>query len=577
MKVIFPRQYISGLITEAILTLSRQNNDPALLRVVFDVDYKEGNAFGDYASNAAFGIAKIIKIPPIQAAEKLKAIIEAEVAENIERIEIAGGGFLNFFFRKDYFADSLKILSELSPKNYADPKKEKVIVEYSSPNVAKPMHVGHLRNTILGNALANLYEFRGHKVIRWNHIGDWGTQFGKLIVAYKKWGDKNKVEQNPIEELLNLYIRFHKELEHNPHLEKEGQEEFKKLENGDKENKNLLAWFLKESIKEFDRLYKLLGIKKFDKEIGESFYSSLIPKLIAELKENKLMEQSEGAWIVRLDAFKLPPALIQKTDGSTLYMTREVASLKYRIKKFNPSKILYVVGNEQSLHFEQLFAVARLLGIKSEIGEHVKYELILGPDGKKFSTREGNIVTAQEIINQAIEASEKIVNEKRGDLSEKERKDIAREIGINSLKYYMLKEGRMTPITFNTQTMLSLNGNSAPYLNYAYARLSNILSKAGHIGRGDAYSLEQPELSLIKKMLAFDDVLIKSIQNSSLHPITDYLFELANQANRLYESTPILKDPIEKRKSSRLKLIKEVCRIMKLGFEITGIHTLSKI
>ena len=577
MKVIFPRQYISGLITEAILTLSRQNNGPALLRVVFDVDYKEGNAFGDYASNAAFGIAKIMKISPLQAAEKLKAIIEAEVAENIERIEIAGGGFLNFFFRKDYFADSLKILSELSPKNYADPKKEKVIVEYSSPNVAKPMHVGHLRNTILGNALANLYEFRGHKVIRWNHIGDWGTQFGKLIVAYKKWGDKNKVEQNPIEELLNLYIRFHKELENNPHLEKEGQEEFKKLENGDKENKNLLAWFLKESIKEFDRLYKLLGIKKFDKEIGESFYSSLIPKLIAELKENKLMEQSEGAWIVRLDAFKLPPALIQKTDGSTLYMTREVASLKYRIKKFNPSKILYVVGNEQSLHFEQLFAVARLLGIKSEIGEHVKYELILGPDGKKFSTREGNIVTAQEIINQAIEASEKIVNEKRGDLSEKERKDIAREIGINSLKYYMLKEGRMTPITFNTQTMLSLNGNSAPYLNYAYARLSNILSKAGHIGRGDAYSLEQPELSLIKKMLAFDDVLIKSIQNSSLHPITDYLFELANQANRFYESTPILKDPIEKRKNSRLKLIKEVCRIMKLGFEITGIHTLSKI
>lgn len=577
MRVIFPRQYIVELITKAIQTLSRQINDSNLLRVDFDVDYKEGEAFGDYASNAAFGISKITKMPPLQAAEKLKVIIEAEIADNIERIEIAGGGFLNFFFRKDFFADNLRAISKLSPKNYADPEKKKIIVEYSSPNVAKPMHVGHLRNTILGNALANLYEFKGHKVIRWNHLGDWGTQFGKLIAAYKKWGDKKKIEQNPIKELLDLYVRFHKELDHNPHLEKEGRDEFKKLENGDKENENLLAWFLKESIKEFNRLYKLLGVKKFDKEIGESYYSPFLPKLIEELKKNKFIEQSEGAWIIRLDAFKLPPALIQKTDGATLYMTREVASLKYRVKKINPSKILYVVGNEQSLHFEQLFAIARLLGIKPDIGEHVKYELILGPDGKKLSTREGNIVTAQEIIDQAIEASKKIVEEKRKDLPIKEREIIAREIGINSLKYFMLKESRMTAIIFNIQAMLSLNGNSAPYLNYAYARLSSILSKAGRIGKGDAYSLEQPELNLIKKLLAFDDSLAKAMQNSSINPITDYLFELAIQANRFYETTPILTDAMEKRKNSRLQLIKEICQIMEFGFKITGIQTLPKI
>ncbi len=577
MKVVFPRQYVSGLISGAIQALAHQTKDPSLLRVVFDVDYKEGDKFGDYASNAAFGVAKIMEIPPLQAAEKLKAIIEAEIAENIERIEIAGGGFLNFFFRKDYFAKNLDLLSKLSPKNYADPERKKIIIEYSSPNVAKPMHIGHLRNTVLGNALANLYKFIGYKVVRWNHLGDWGTQFGKLIVAYKKWGHKEKVEKNPIEELLNLYVRFHKELEHNSNLEKEGQEEFKKLENGDKENKNLLAWFLKESLKEFNRLYKLLGIKKFDKEIGESYYSPLIPKLIEELDKNKLLEKSEGALIVRLDAFKLPPALIQKTDGSTLYMTREVASLKYRVKKLNPSKILYVVGNEQSLHFEQLFAIARLLGIKPDIGEHIKYELVLGPDGKKFSTREGNIITAQEIISQAIEESQKIVEEKRKDLSTKEKNEIAREIGINSLKYYMLKDGRMTPIVFNAQAMLSLNGNSAPYLNYAYARFSSILSKAGRIGKGDAYSLENQELNLIKKVLAFDDALIKSKQNSSLHSLADYLFELATQANRFYESTPILTDAMEKRKDSRLQLIKGICRIMEMGFEIMGIQTLPKI
>jgi arginyl-tRNA synthetase len=577
MKLLFPRKYIEEIINNALKTLWEETKDPLILKVSFDIDYKENQNFGDYASNVAFSVAKILKSNPKDIAQKIKAIIESKLPLNLEKIDVAGNGFLNFYFRKEYFAESLKPLSKISKREFKTKERKKIIVEYSSPNVAKPMHVGHLRNTILGNAIANLYEFEGNKVIRWNHIGDWGTQFGKLITAYKKWGNKEKIEKNPIEELLALYVGFHKESENNPQLEEEAKQEFKKLEDGDKENKKLLLWFLKESLKEFNRLYKLLGIKKFDKEIGESFYSPFIPKLIEELKENKLVEESDGALIVRLDAFKLPPAIIQKSDGATLYMTRELASLKYRVLKFKPDKILYVVGNEQTLHFQQLLAIARLMGMPQEIGEHVKYELVLGPDGKKFSTREGNIITAQEIIDQAILAAKKIVDEKRTDLSEKEREEIAFGIGINALKYFMLKESRTTPIVFDTESMLSLNGNSAPYLNYTYARLLSILSKAKRIGSFDPYLLNTQELLLIKKMLAIEDAINKAIRYLSLHPITDYLFELATAANSYYQSTQILSEPIEKRRNAQLTLISAICKIIELGFEITGIQAIKRI
>jgi len=577
MAFIFPKEYIKNLIQNAIKTLLQENKNLSDFKIDFDVEYKERSNFGDYASNVAFLISKELKAAPFKIAEKIKAIIESFLPEHIERIEIEGGGFLNFFFKKDYFTENLKILPKISQKNFAQSKKEKVIIEYSSPNVAKPMHIGHLRNTILGNALANLFEFLGYKVIRWNHIGDWGTQFGKLIASYKRWGNKEKIRQNPIDELLALYVKFHQELKNNPDLEKEGQEEFKKLENGDRENKKILDWFLKESLKEFNQLYKLLGIKKFDKEIGESFYSPLIYKLIKELKEKNLLEESQGALIIRLDKFNLPPALIQKTDGATLYMTRELASLKYRIEKYKPSKILYVVGNEQSLHFQQLFAIAQLMGINPEIGEHVKYELVLGSEGKKFSTRQGNMVRAKEVIDKAIAAAQKIVDQKRQDLSRKEREKIAQSIGINALKYYMLKESRMAQIVFNLDAMLSLNGNSAPYLNYTYARFSSILSKTKKTGKANFNLLKMQEIGLIKKMFAFQDSLEKAWQSLSPHPIASYLFELANKANKFYESTPILAESLEGRKNALIILVSAICKIMELGFEIIGIQVLDKI
>jgi arginyl-tRNA synthetase len=258
-------------------------------------------------------------------------------------------------------------------------------------------------------------------------------------------------------------------------------------------------------------------------------------------------------------------------------MTRELASLKYRIEKYKPSKILYVVGNEQSLHFQQLFAIAQLMGINPEIGEHVKYELVLGSEGKKFSTRQGNMVRAKEVIDKAIAAAQKIVDQKRQDLSRKEREKIAQNIGINALKYYMLKESRMAQIVFNPDAMLSLNGNSAPYLNYTYARFSSILSKTKKAGKANFNLLKLQEIELIKKMFAFQDSLEKAWQNLSPHPIASYLFELANKANKFYESTPILAESLEDRKNALIILVSAICKIMELGFEIIGIQVLDKI
>jgi arginyl-tRNA synthetase len=577
MAVIFPKRYVNLLILEAIKKFAADKSFTGdVSNIPFSVEYKDIAEFGDCSSNVAFSLAKIFGQPPKEIAESIKAITEAELPTIIKKIEIAGAGFLNFYFTEEYFSASLKNLSSLSKKDFSDGKKKEIIVEYSSPNVAKPMHVGLLRNTILGNALANLYEFTGQKVVRWNHLGDWGTQFGKLIVAYKKWGQKSEIEKNPVNQLLALYVKFHKETEADPELDKEAQEEFKKLENGDKENKKLLNWFLNVSLKEFHRIYKLLGIK-FDKEIGESFYAPMTDEVIKELKEMKLLEQSEGAWIVRLDAFNLPPALIQKSDGATLYLTREIASMKYRLSKIKPEKILYVVGNEQSLHFQQLFAISRLMGFQPGLFEHVKYELILGPDGKKLSTREGTAVTAQEIIDEIVKASKKIVDEKRTDIEAKEREHIAQAIGLNSLKYFMLRDGRMTDIVFDIKSILALNGNSAPYLNYAYARLSKILSKAGRIKKADTSLVEPKDISLIKKLLEFDDVLSRAKTESAPNYICEYIFDLANKSSGYYESTPILTDENSGRKNARLLLIKEINHVMKMGLDILGIETPERI
>ena len=532
---------------------------------------------GDYAVNIAFSLAKELKKPPQEVAQILAESINFIKPPEINEVR-AADGYVNFFLSLDFLRTELNNINKNRSKFGRSDigRGKRVIVEYSQPNIAKQMHIGHLRTTALGDALANIYETLGYKVVRWNYLGDWGTQFGKLLTAYKLWGNKKELEINPIPVLNELYVRFHQELKEHLELERRGQEEFSKLERGDKENRKLWEWFKKLSLKEFEKIYGLLGIR-FDTLIGESFFEKELGPLVTELRERGIAEAgNEGAIIIKLDAFKLPPALIQKADGASLYLTRDIAALKYRLTKYKPDKILYVVGNEQALHFQQLSAVAEILGLLKP--EHVKYGLVLGEDKKKMSTREGEAIPLTEVIKKAVNLARDVVAKKNPALSEKERAQIASTVAIGALKYEMLKDNRNSDIVFSWDKMLDFTGNSAPYLQYTYARLSSILKKAGRTGRADLGQLsEEPEIAIIKMLLDFPDTIAESARTNLTSNLALFLYGLANLANRFYETTPVIKDDNAPRRNARLKLIETSASILKTGLGFLGINVLDRI
>ena len=562
--MISPQQYLENLVKKAARKLTAKLPH-------FEMESKNISRFGDYSSNVAFSLAKILKKSPIEIARKIKSDLEEN--RYLDKIEIAGGGFINFFFKKDFWLEMFKNpLAKINPG-----KGKKVIIDYSSPNIAKPMHVGHLRATLIGDFLARLYKFLDFKVIGWNHLGDWGTQFGMLIAGYKKWGDKKKINKEPIRELLEIYVRFNREIKNDPRLLKQAQEEFAKLERQDKENKKILNWFLRVSLKEFNQLYKKLGILPFSVVKGESEYEKQLIPLINDLKNKGVAILSQGAYIIPLEKYSLPPALVQKSDGATLYLTREVASLIYRVKKYQPDEILYVIGSQQNLHLKQLFAIAQIAGLSGKAKlRHVSFGWVLGPNGKKLATREGEIIEAQKIVDQIINTARKIVSQKRKDLSKKEKEKIARIVGLGGLKYNFLKDGRNSDIVFDPKKALSLQGNSAPYLQYTYVRLKSILAKT-KTGKGDFSLFEDKDIKIIKKLTAFEDVLENCLKDSSSHHLAEYLFGLANLANNFYETTPILKDKNIKRRNARLALIKAAAGNLETGLELMGIETLNRI
>lgn len=536
-------------------------------------------AHGDYNTPLALMLSKTIKESPLKLAELISQEIQKQQNKIISKIEILSPGHLNFFLEKSAFQKELKNL--IKPSAFLKKKggsKKTVIIDYSSPNIAKPMHVGHLRSTIIGEALANLYDFCGYKVIRWNYLGDWGTQFGKLITAYKLWGNKKEVEKNPIETLLSLYQKFHREAKTNPDLEPLAQKEFKKLERGDKENRKLWSWFKKESLKDFRKIYKLLRVK-FDVIEGESDLEKSFLPLIEDFKKRGLIQKSEGALIINLDKFKLPPALIQKSDEATLYLTRDLASLIYRIKKYHPVKILYVVGNEQDLHFKQLFALAEILGLtsKTEV-EHIKFGLILDENKKKFSTREGELITLQEVIEKALEKALKIIKEKHPSWLIQKQKSLAQTIALGALKFNSLKNFRAADIVFDWEQMLDFKGDNSVYLQYTYARFNKILLKAKKIGLGEAKLLNQElEINLIKQLLDFPSNIQRSAFEYSPHLLANYLLSLADLANNYYEKVPVLKEENQKRRNAQLLLIKAITLTLKKELVILGIETPEEI
>ncbi len=571
-----PKSYLYTIMHDAMHTLCIARFPQYITdsdSLSFEVEAKQIASFGDYSSNAAFALARIVKEHPSELAQLLAQTIREKNDPALERVEIAGGGFLNFFLTPSFLYTTLSRMQIVAQRPI---KSKRVIIEFSSPNVAKPMHVGHLRATILGDFLSRLYTHQGYTVIAWNHLGDWGTQFGKLLVAYKRWGHKDIVEKNPIAELLTLYILFHDKVKEDPSLEDAAREEFKKLEMGDVQNRALWKWIVTVSLDEFKKTYALLNIS-FTHIVGESFYEPLLAPFLEKLQAEGIAQQSEGAWIIPLQQEGLPPALIAKSDGATLYMTRDIVSLSYRIKKEHPIKILYVVGNEQQLHFKQLFALNTLLHITDIPLEHVGFGAVLDTTGKKFATREGRIVSAQDLIDQVIAAARAVVSEKQQHIAAQKKERIATTVGIGSLKYNLLKDNRTSDIIFDPQRMLSLGGNSFSYVQYTYARLARILKKTTRIVRGRPNSLDERDWDMIKIILQFDDALTVCMDTSSAHQLTDYLFLLANKINAFYEVTPVLSDDNAGRKAARLYVLRKAAHVLATGLELLGTTPLDQI
>jgi len=556
----------------------------------FSVEYPRQREFGDYASNIAMVLGRVLSRNPMDIAVEIRNRISAEKEgkELFSKVVAAKPGFVNFVVSDEYLrnnlAQILKRKDRFGSSNVG--KGQTVVIDYSAPNVAKPMHVGHLRSTVIGQALYNIYKFLGYRVIGDNHIGDWGTQFGKLIYAYKYWGDRKKIKCDPIAEMARLYVKFHKEAETNKELEELARRETKKLQEKDRENIKIWKFLVRESLKEFNKIYKTLNVK-FDYVLGESFYDDMLEDVVRECLQRKIASQSEGAIVINLERYNLPPFLIRKKDGAYLYATTDLATVKYRKEKFNPDKILYVVSNEQTLHFQQLFASLELLGWNNHIEfQHVKFGMVLGEDGKKFSTRRGELVPLEKIIKKSIEMARKVVEGKNPSLSNKEKKRIARVVGIGAIKYNDLSQNRLTDITFDWDKMLSFDGNSAPYLQYTYARVSSLSENFYKLYRLERFNpFDKPDFSLLKEkeekdiareLIKFPEVVERAAEENFPHLIALYLYELASLYNNFYNSFPVLKS--EKRLAkARVYLSKAVSIVIKNGLGLLGIDVLERI
>ena len=569
----FLKNKVKELVKEA-LKQTYQNID--LEKV--EVEYPASQEHGDYSSNIALKLSKDLGGNPREIAEKIKeAINESEL---IEKVDIAGPGFLNFFISKESLNQELsKVLSE--KENYGSlslGNNENIIVEYSSPNIAKPLGVHHLLSTIIGQSLYNIYKSCGFNSISINHIGDWGTQFGKLTYAYKTWGSKEEIEKDPIPELLKLYVKFHDESEKDPSIENNGREEFKKLEEGDSENKEIWQWFVDLSLKEIEETYKKLGGIHFDHIVGESFYEDKMGAILEDgKKKNIIVEGEQGAYVVHFDDEKTPTVPVQKKDGATLYMTRDLATLKYRIENFKPQKILYIVDTAQKLHFRQLFNIAEMLGFYNNQAEHVVFGRMSMKD-TKMSTRKGNIVLLKEVLDEAIIRAKKIIKEKDSDLSDIE--NISYHVGVGAVKYSILSQNRISDIVFDWDNMLSLDGNSAPYLLYTYARARSILRK-NKIERTETsnidFEIDEKAMNLLRKLPKFSEQIAKAAETNKPNIIANYLYSLAQDFNSLYNSVSILGEENHNKKTFLLNLVDASSQVIKNALSLLCIEVVEEM
>ena len=532
-------------------------------------------------SFSVFEAAKTSAANPKEFAAKIAESINNSKNEFIERAETAGP-YVNLFLNKNKVyllavTQTIK-LEEKYGRSGANAGKVAVI-DYSGPNIAKPIGVGHLRSTVIGQALANIYEATGYSVVKDNHLGDWGTQFGKLVYAYRRWGDKKKIAENPIKELNELYIKFHEEAEKNPEIEDKAREIFQKMEKGDKKLLRLWTNFRKISIAEFKKVYERLGIK-FDTYIGESYFAGETDKIVEECLEKKLAkEDKETGAIVVEDLDGLPSFLLRKKDDSGLYITRDLAALIFRTEVFKPDEIIYVVGDEQSLHFRQLFALARALGyIDGAKVKHIGFGLVLS-DGEKMSTRKGTLIELENLIKQSVEKSKEILRQKNKDLGEKEIEEISEIVGLGAVIYNDLRQSRQKNISFDWKRMLDFEGGSAVYLQYTVARINSIIKKLDNPRTvlGKPVFEKESEFALARKMMFFPLIILEAQKHDSPHIIATYMEELAQLFNHFYNEVSIIGTEDAKLRSSRIALIKSVATVIKNGLSLLGVKTTEKI
>ena len=538
---------------EVAQALKSKIEDLTLEEIVELIEIPPNSDMGDYAF-PCFKLAKVFRKAPNMIASDLAENIAAE--GTISKVEPAGG-YVNFFVNKSQLAKTVinDVLTKGKKYGHSDLGKDKtVVIDFSSPNIAKPFHIGHIRTTVIGNALYKIYDSQGYETVRVNHLGDYGTQFGKLIVAFKLWGSKEAVEANPIPELLKLYIQFHDEAEKHPEMEDEARAWFTKLENGDKEAKELWQWFRDESLKEFARVYDLLDIE-FDSYNGESFYSDKMDRVIDIIKDKGLLEESQGTNIVDLEAYNMPPALITKNDGSTLYMTRDLAAALYRKENYNFEKCIYVVGSQQSLHFQQLFKVLELVGFEwAKDMIHVPFGMVALEEGT-MSTRIGRVVFLEDVLRQAIEKTKETMLEKNPNAQNVE--EIAKQVGVGAVVFQELSNSRIKDYTFSWERTLSFEGETGPYVQYTHARCCSVLRKANEEVSTDIdYNLisDADSAEVLKLIASFNKQILVALRKNEPHIVTRFVLDLAQAFNKFYHENPILVEDAELRKA-RIALV----------------------
>ena len=536
------------------------------------LEQPKSSDLGDIAF-PAFSLAKVERKAPQAIAADIAEKIDQSAFEKV----VATGPYVNFFLDKSKISDQvIKSVIEAGA-DYGQQDEghgQNITIDLSSPNIAKPFSVGHLRSTVIGDALSNIFRKMGYNTIKINHLGDWGKQFGLLMVAYKKWGSKEAVEANPIDELLKLYVRINAEIENDPELDEEGRKWFKKLEDGDPEATELWQWFRDESLVEFNRIYKLLGVE-FDSLNGEAFYNDKMDEAVQILEDKGLLKESKGASIVEFDDVNLPPAMIKKSDGATLYITRDIATAIYRARTYNFVKNIYAVGQEQSNHFRQLKAVLKKMGFDwSDDMVHVDFGLVT-KNRQKLSTRKGNIILLEPTLQEAISRAKAQIEEKNPELENKE--EVAHAVGVGAVKFYDLKTDRRNGYDFDLEAMVSFEGETGPYVQYAYARIQSILRKANFTPSTDAtYSLSDPESwEIIKLLQDFSRVVKRAAENYDPSLIAKYAINLAQAFNKYYAHTRILDESPER--ESRLALSYSTAVVLKEALRLLGVDAPEKM